>query len=74
MRTPVFGRMVVHKRTKERINERETYILVELSCANEGNRSMRTIIFVELSCTKERTSERGPYLLVEWSFAKEKMN
>ena len=30
---------------KERMNERRSYILAEWTCANERNKSMRTLIF-----------------------------
>ena len=43
--------------------------MVEWSCTNKRNKSMRTLILVEWSCTKERLNERGPYILVEWSCA-----
>ena len=42
MRTLIFGQMLVQK---ERVNERESHVLVELSCANKKNKSMRTLIF-----------------------------
>ena len=38
----MFGRMVLHK---EKINESPSYIFVEWLCANENNKSMRTLIF-----------------------------
>ena len=43
--------------------------MVEWSCTNKRNKSMRTLILVEWSCTKERLNERGPYIFVEWSCA-----
>ena len=42
MKTLIFGQMVVQR---EKINERRSYIFVELSFANERNKSMATIAF-----------------------------
>ena len=53
--------------TKERINERGPYNLVEWPCTNKRNKSLKTLTLVEWLCTKERINERGPYIPVEWS-------
>ena len=66
MRTLIFGQMVC---TKERINERGPYNLVEWPCTNKRNKSLKTLTLVEWLCTKERINQRGPYILVEWSCA-----
>ena len=42
--------MVEWSCTKERLNEREPYILVESSCTNKKNKSVGTLILVEWSC------------------------
>ena len=60
--------MVEWSWTKGRITERGPYIFVEWSCANERNKSVRTLIFGRMVVHK-RLNERGPYIFVEWSCA-----
>ena len=41
--------------------EREPYVLVELSCANKRNKSMRTFFFGQTVVHKRKNKQKGPY-------------
>ena len=59
--TIYFGGMVVCRR--KNVNERGSYTLVDWSCANKINKSMRTLIFGPMVADKERIFEKGSYFL-----------
>ena len=61
--------MVEWSCTKERLNERGSYIFVEWSCANKKNKSVSTLSLGWMVVTKERTNEKEPHIWVKWSFA-----
>ena len=43
--------------------------MVELSCANKKNKSMRKLVFGPMAVHKKRVNKRGPHIFVEWSCA-----